>query len=228
MRIVLVGGGGHASDVLGVIEDLNDAGGLDGSLISVAGILDDAEVDVTRFAGRSVHQVGALGDLAGIDATHYVLAVGWPKSRRAIHDRLGLGGPADAADGIDPATGPTPATLVHPTATVGRGVTIGAGAVVMAGVHLSPMSSVGRHACLSNHAVLGHDSVVGDFAGLMPASVVSGGAVVGEGCLVGTNATVVEGISLGPWSTLGAGGVAVRDVEDGTVVVGVPARPTHR
>ena len=218
MRIVLVGGGGHASDVLGVIEDINDAGGLDGGPISVAGILDDIEIDGTRFAGRSVDQIGVVADLAGIDASHYVLAVGWPKTRRTIHARLGL----DAA-----AAGPQPATLVHPRATVGRGVIIGAGSVVMAGAHLSPMSGVGRHACVSNHAVLGHDSVVGDFAGLMPASVVSGGASVGEGCLLGTNATVLEGICLGSWSTVGAGAVAVADVDPDTVVVGAPARPQH-
>ena len=218
-RIVLVGGGGHASDVLGVIEDLNDAGGLDGGLISVAGILDDSEIDGNRFAGRSVGQIGGLADLGGIDATHYVLAVGWPRTRQTIHRRLGLD---------DPGSGPQPATLVHPRATVGHGVAIGAGSVVMAGVHLSPMSVVGRHACLSNHVVLGHDSVVGDFAGLMPVCVISGGATVGEGCLVGANATVLEGISLGSWATVGAGAVAVVDVDPDTVVVGAPARPQPR
>ena len=213
MRIVLIGGGGHASDVLGVIEDRNDAGGIDGQPITVVGILDDHEIDGSRFAGRSVARIGSVADLAAVDASHYVLAVGWPKSRRAIFDLL-------------PANGPAPASLVHPTATVGRGATIGEGTVVMAGVHLSPLATVGRHACLSNHAVVGHDAVVGDFAGLMPAAVISGGTNVGEGALVGTNATVIEGVALGAWSTLGAGSVALADVGAGVVAVGSPARPT--
>lgn len=215
IRVVLVGGGGHASDVLGVIEDLQDACGIDGERIEVAGILDDGEVDPTRFEGRSVAQIGDVADLATVDATHYVLAVGWPTTRRAVHERT-LG------------AGPEPLALVHPTATVGRGVEVGAGTVVMAGVHLSPMARVGVHACLSNHVILGHDCLVGDFAGLMPGSVASGNTVIGEGCLVGTNATIVERVVLGDWCTLGAGGVAIADVAPGAVAVGVPARPIDR
>ena len=211
MRIVLIGGGGHASDVLGVIEDCNAAGGLDGDRIEVAGILDDGEVDLTRFAGRRVGQIGRLADLSTIDATHHLVAAGWPTSRRAIVDQLG-------------STPTIAATIVHPTATIGAGVTVGEGVVVMAGVHLSPMASVGHHACLSNHAVVGHDAVVSPFAGLMPASVISGNTVIGEGAIIGANATVIEGIAVGAWATLGAGSVALADIPEGVVAVGVPAR----
>jgi acetyltransferase EpsM len=35
---------------------------------------------------------------------------------------------------------------------------------------------------------------------------------------------VSPGIKVGRWATLGAGGVAIRDVADGVVAVGVPAR----
>lgn len=212
IRIVLLGGGGHASDVLGVVEDLQDAGGFTAP-IEVVGFLDDGDVDLGRFAGREVTKLGTIDDLASVDATHYVLAVGWPSTRHAIAARV-----AQARTDL------VPATLVHPTATVGRGATVGEGTVVMAGVHLSPMVQVGRHACLSNHAVVGHDCIIGDFAGLMPGAVLSGNTQVGEGCLVGTNATLIEGLTLGAWSKLGAGAVAIADVEPSSVVVGVPAR----
>ena len=107
IRIVLLGGGGHASDVLGVIEDLQDAQGTLGEPIEVAGFLDDAEVDLGRFAERGIEQVGSIDDLPKIDATHYVLAVGWPATRHALHGRV-----------LALASDLRPATLVHPTATV--------------------------------------------------------------------------------------------------------------
>jgi sugar O-acyltransferase (sialic acid O-acetyltransferase NeuD family) len=213
MRIVLIGGGGHASDILGVIEDRNDAGGLDGEPIDVVGILDDDAPSPRRFAGRGVTHLGPLSALASVDATHYVLAAGWPASRHALHQRISASHRLAAA------------TLVHPTATVGRGVSLGEGTVVMAGVHLSPMVTVGRHACLSNHAVVGHDAVIGDYAGLMPGAITSGDTVIGEGCLVGANATIIEGRTLGPWAKVGAGAVATADVAGDATVVGVPARP---
>lgn len=214
MRIVLIGGGGHASDVLGVIEDLNLASSSRAAEVEVAGILDDGEVDGTRFHDRGVRQIGTLADIGSIDASHYVVAMGWPSSRRAglaalqahDHDRR-------------------PAVLVHPAATVGAGVEVGEGTVVMAGVHLSPLCRIGRHACVSNRAVLGHDAIVGDLAGIMPAAVISGTVHVGEGALVGANATVLQGLRIGAWATVGAGAVVRADVAEGDVVVGVPAQP---
>ena len=85
---------------------------------------------------------------------------------------------------------------------------------------LTAVTTVGEHAW-----AVGHDGVIGDYAGLMPGAVTSGDTVIGEGCLVGTNATVIEGLTLGPWAKLGAGTVAIADVDPDATVVGVPARP---
>jgi sugar O-acyltransferase (sialic acid O-acetyltransferase NeuD family) len=212
IRLVVVGGGGHASDVLGVVEDIVRDRPSGQPEIEVVGIVADGEVDPRRFSHRGVHRVGSLEDLAGLDATHFVLGVGWPASRRAVLEQLR---PGDAQ----------PCSLVHPTATVGAGVVLGHGVVVMAGVHLSPNVHVGDHACLSNHAVLGHDVVVGALAGIMPGAVVSGDVTIGDVALVGANATVLEGRRIGARARVGAGAVVVDDVPDGVTVVGVPARP---
>lgn len=59
----------------------------------------------------------------------------------------------------------------------------------------------------------------------MPAAVISGTVHVGEGALVGANATVLQGLRIGAWATVGAGAVVRADVAEGDVVVGVPAQP---
>jgi len=45
-----------------------------------------------------------------------------------------------------------------------------------------------------------------------------------RGCTVGANATIVCGITIGRFAFVGAGAVAVKDVPDYALVVGVPAR----
>ena len=48
---------------------------------------------------------------------------------------------------------------------------------------------------------------------------------VGDGAMVGLGARVLPGVTIGAGATVGAGAVVIRDVEAGSTVVGVPARP---
>ena len=47
---------------------------------------------------------------------------------------------------------------------------------------------------------------------------------VGEGTHIGINATVIQGIKIGKWATIGAGSVVIKDIPDYAVVVGNPGK----
>ena len=206
--LVLVGGGGHASDLLQAVEAANAVR----PTWHVVGILDDADVDPRRFAGRGVTQVGGIDDVGRMDAA-FVVCVGWPWSRQAVVARIG-----DRGEAAPP--------IVHPGADVGAGTTLGPGSVVLGGAHVSPMVRLGPHSLVSYLASVGHDTVFGAVAAIMPGAAVSGDVVAGDEVLVGTNATILEGRRIGDRARVGAGAVVVDDVAAGTTVIGIPARPS--
>jgi acetyltransferase EpsM len=47
---------------------------------------------------------------------------------------------------------------------------------------------------------------------------------VGEGTQVGTGASIIPGVKIGKWASIGAGAVIVEDVPDFAVVVGNPGK----
>lgn len=197
MRIVVVGGGGHASDVLGVVEALGH---------TVVGFQDDRQPELRRFEGRARH-IGPIGDPC--DATEFAWGLGWPGARRAVLPRLRLAA----------------ATLIHPSATVHPNVRIGEGVVIMAGAIVSAGAVIGDHVLIHHNAIIGHDCEVGRFTSVMPGAAVSGDVSLGEGCLIGANATVIQGLMIGARAVLGAGAVATRDLPADMTAVGKAAKP---
>ena len=75
---------------------------------------------------------------------------------------------------------------------------------------------------------IGHESVIGRGAVLNPTVNISGGVTIGEGVLIGTGAQVLQYLTVGENATVGAGAVVSKNVEPGTTVVGIPAKPLNK
>lgn len=209
LPLVLVGGGGHASDVLQAIEAINSVR----PSYDVIGILDDDAVDSRRFAGRGLGHLGPVDDIGALDAA-YVLCLGWPWTRAGVAARIGA------------RARPAP-PIVHPSVDLGFGAELGPGSVVLGHAHVSPFVRLGSHSLVSYNASIGHDSTFGDCTSVMPNAAVGGSVTAGHRVLVGAGAAVREGLHLGDDVRVGAGAAVVGDVAAGLTVVGVPARPSE-
>ena len=211
-KLALLGGGGHASDLLGIIEACNAVE----TEYEVVGIFDD-HAHRERFNKRNVKIFRKIEDqisLIDLSDASFVSAIGYPKDRLHVaHQAACLGLRIS-----DP--------IIHPGAVyVGTHVVLGEGSVVHAGVSISVAATVGRHCYLSHGSLIGHDSVLGEGAAIMPGASLSGGVTLGTGVMVGSGAVVLEGVTIGDWVRIGANAVVTEDVRAGTTVVGVPAKP---
>jgi sugar O-acyltransferase (sialic acid O-acetyltransferase NeuD family) len=207
LPLVLVGCGGHASDVLSVVEACNEA---EPRYRVVGYIDDDREADDRRLQDRNVPRLGAVAEAERAQGL-FVLGIGYPEQRARVAERLrGVGELA--------------AAVVHPGASVATKAVLGRGVVVFGGAHIGPLARVCEGAMVGRGAIVGHDTLLSDHVSVMPGAVLSGDCTVGVGALIGANATVLEGRSIGDWSRLGAGAVLTQDLPAGCTAVGIPAR----
>ena len=181
---------------------------------AVRGCVDDDEALWGSCAGGWLPVLGGLSTVVEHPSDKVVLCAGKGAVRALIAKRL-------AAQGI---TASRFATVVHPSVAVPPSCSIGAGSVVLAGCVLTASVTVGEHVVAMPQVTLTHDDVVDDFATLC-ADVTLGGFVhVGRAAYLGMSASVRERVRVGEGSTLGMGSVLLRDLPDGEVWAGVPAR----
>lgn len=117
------------------------------------------------------------------------------------------------------------ARLVHPTASLSDTAKLGAGSQVLANVVIAADVRIGEACIINNSANVDHESRLADGVHIAPGAVLCGCVTVGENSMVGAGAVILPRIRIGADAVVGAGAVVTKDVLDGTVVVGNPAKP---
>lgn len=207
-KLVLIGGGGHARDIFGLIEDINE---VNPASISITTILDDTWENKKRFQGCNVELVvGIERNLNPGDK--FIICIGYPKNRKLL-------GEMALKNGLAPFE-----ALVHPSANIAKNCQIGAGSVILGATSLSPNVIVGRNSHISQGAIVGHDTIVGDNVSVMPGARISGNVVIGSNVLIGSGAVILEKIIIGEEAVIGAASLVTRNVDAGKTVMGIPAK----
>lgn len=213
-RVVIVGAGGFGREVLWLIRECNEYAieKTGQPLYQIAGFVDSNQKE------DQLCDVPMLGSydwfLTNRDA-YAVCAIGNPRTRQLVVRQLTTMGVGYFS-------------IIHPSVRMSRYVEIGEGSIVCAGTILTTQIKVGKHVHINLNSTIGHDVTIGDFSTIAPGANVSGDVYIEQGCDVGTNSSILQGLNVGLGATIGAGAVVNKDVDENTVVVGVPAKAIKR
>jgi len=81
---------------------------------------------------------------------------------------------------------------------------------------------------IDHYSHIGHNCLVGEYCLITAGTVLCGGSSIGARSWAGVGSIIKEKVSVDDDVTIGLGAVVVKNVEKGTIVAGVPARPLKR
>jgi len=115
-------------------------------------------------------------------------------------------------------------SAIHPQAVIASDAVIGAGAVVAAGAVINPNARLGRNVIINTGATVDHDCIIEEGAHICPGTHLAADVKVGKLAWIGICSAVVEKITICAHVMIGAGSVVVKDLPEGVVAYGNPAR----
>jgi len=206
--LVIIGAGGFAREVAWLVEEINQ----EKNSWNLVGFIDEDQ----EKQGQILNGYPVLGSFAALEklplSTLAICAVGNPSDKQRLVEKAKVLGRKFAA-------------LIHPGISLSSTVIAGEGVIISKGCILTTNISIGDHVGINPGCGIGHDTVLKSYCTLMWHVNIAGKAVVGEGCALGTKTTVLQGISIGSWSTAGAGAVVTKDIPAHCTAVGMPAKP---
>lgn len=202
------------------------AGGLGREILELAKIINKTE---NRWTDFTFIEIGDFPDVInGISVCTYedakrryganleiVIALGEPAKREKLFKEVNK-------DGI------ALPDLIHPDVHIPENTFVGIGVVIQQGCFISCNVKIGDYVLIQSQVNVSHDVFLDEGCILSGMANLGGNVRIGKYSYVGLSACVKQGVSIGEYSIAGMGSVVCKDIEDGIIVVGNPARPIRK
>ena len=150
------------------------------------------------------------------NSNEFVLGIGGANARQFLAEKCtALGGKLSS--------------IVSNHALIGEfGNVIGDGVAILSHATITGDVNIGDGTLINKAAIISHDAKVGRYCEISPGAKILGRATVGDRSEIGTNAVILPDVTIGSDCKVGAGAVVTKNIPNGFVVVGVPARPLQK
>lgn len=204
-KIIIVGDGGHAKVVIDIIQEMN--------CYEIIGVTSNNKIN--QFCGYPVlGNDNILSDYLKNGVNNIALGIGGFKDniqRTKLYNKFtGLGFNIINA--------------IHPKTSVSKSVSIGNGVVVFPGVALNTEVKIGNNVIIATGSTIDHETEIGSNTLVSAGVTIGANVIIGEGTLCALGSKIVSGITIGKNCLIAAGAVVVNDIDDNSVVCGIPAK----
>lgn len=207
--LIIIGSGGLGRETVWTAERINAVK----PEWNILGFIDDKP----SYKGKIIDGYRVLGnsaDVATYPDAYYVCAIGNAAIRKSAVEKILKIAPVKFATLIDPA-------CVY----CKDRTTFGEGCIICAHTYITVDIKIGNYVYFGADGTVGHDARIEDFVTCYPGVNVSGAAHIGSCCEIGAGSQVIQGITVGERTIIGAGSVVVRDLPSDCTAVGAPAKP---
>lgn len=204
-NILIYGASGHSKMIVDILLKNQD--------YNIIGYIDSFKSINEKVYGFSI--LGDLNDINSLISKHniegIIIGIGDNYTRQKAFENISEVAPNLAF-----------ISAVHPKAIIASDVKIPRGTVVMADVVINADSKVGEFCILNTKSSLGHDSVLEDFSSLSSGVITGGNVSIGFGSAICLRATIVQGITIGKHTVIGASSLVLKPLGDFKLAHGMP------
>lgn len=205
MDTLIIGAGGHGKVVLDIL--------LAGRKFNPIAFLDaDPSLRDSSVAGLPVlGSINLLPRLLSKKLRTAIIAIGDNRTRLSCADAV-------RHHGVELINAIHPDSYIAPSAKLGTNIVVAAGACI------ATEAVIGDSCIINTNAVVEHECVLAEGVHLCPGALLAGRVNVEPSAFIGLGAKIIQCLTVGASSTIGAGAVVICDIPAGLTAVGVPAR----
>lgn len=116
-------------------------------------------------------------------------------------------------------------SFVHPTAYIAKSAQLGFGNIILANCVINNNVVIGNFNTMNSNSLVGHDTHIENNNFIAAHTCIGSNLKIGNGNFTGLNCTIKNFVEIGDYNLIGMASNVVKNVSNGQILIGNPAKP---